>query len=83
MAPSMKLVAAVLALALAPSIAGGAPRLGDEVVPYEYRLEVRPDLARETFLVEQAIRVRVTEPVATITLHAIELEIESMPRRRL
>lgn len=77
MAPSPMRSAAVLALALFPLFAGAATRLGSEVVPYAYRLEVRPDLHRGTFVVEEAIAVRVDERVSSITLHAVDLEVES------
>ncbi|MGK2859843.1 MAG: M1 family metallopeptidase [Thermoanaerobaculia bacterium] len=57
-------------------MADAAPRLGSEVVPFEYRLDIRPDLVRGTFAVDELIRVRVSEPVSRITLHAVQLEIE-------
>lgn len=76
MAPSMKLLAFAVVAAISATFAEGAPRLGREVVPFEYRLEVRPELHRETFVVEQVIRVRVTEPVTAITLNAADLEVE-------
>ncbi|MBI2213141.1 MAG: M1 family metallopeptidase [Acidobacteria bacterium] len=72
----MKRLTIVLALALAPSLVWGATRLGKDVVPFEYRLEVTPDTHRESFVVEEVIRVRVSAPVSTITMHAADLEIE-------
>ncbi|MCM2317329.1 MAG: hypothetical protein NDJ92_19450, partial [Thermoanaerobaculia bacterium] len=72
----MNRLALLLALALGAPAADAAPRLGLEVVPFEYRLDVRPDLLREVFAVDELIRVRVGEPVSRITLHAAELEIE-------
>lgn len=72
----MNRLALLLILALASAVADAAPRLGAEVVPFEYRLDIRPDLARETFAVDELIRVRVIEPVSRITLHSAQLQIE-------
>ncbi|MFA6956906.1 MAG: M1 family metallopeptidase [Thermoanaerobaculia bacterium] len=73
----MNRLAILLAVAIVPTIAAAVPRLGSEVAPYEYRLEVRPDLRRGTFAVDEIIRIRVGEPVSSITLHAAGLEVES------
>ena len=76
MAPLKQRMTAVLLLVLGSSVAHAVPRLGRDVVPFEYRLDVRPDLARETFSVDEVIRVHVMEPVSWITLHAAQLDVE-------
>jgi aminopeptidase N len=47
-----------------------AQRLSGTVVPEHYTLSFEPDLAKETFRGRESIRVTITEPATSITLHA-------------
>jgi len=50
-------------------------RIDPVVVPRAYRLRLRPDLERSSFAGSVEIDVEVVEPVSTISLNAIELEL--------
>ena len=50
-----------------------AQRLPGTVVPEHYTLALEPDLAKETFRGRESIRVTLTEPGTSITLHAAEI----------
>jgi puromycin-sensitive aminopeptidase len=56
-------------------------RLGSTVVPSAYRLRMRPDLDAATFSGTVEIDVEVTEPVTSVSLNAIELELEPATMR--
>eukprot|EP01065_Artemidia_motanka_P038148 TRINITY_DN47000_c0_g1_i1.p1 TRINITY_DN47000_c0_g1~~TRINITY_DN47000_c0_g1_i1.p1 ORF type:complete len:884 (+),score=298.07 TRINITY_DN47000_c0_g1_i1:58-2709(+) len=49
--------------------------LPDDVVPYEYDLELEPDLTRFTFDGEVAISVTVNRATSSVTLHASQLTV--------
>jgi aminopeptidase N len=51
-----------------------AQRLPGTVVPEHYTLWFAPDLEKETFRGRESIRVTLTEPATSITLHAAEIE---------
>jgi aminopeptidase N len=53
-----------------------AARLSRAVTPEQYRIVITPRLQFGTFLGDEIITVRVTEPVREITLHAADLDIE-------
>lgn len=52
-------------------------RLSTDIVPIEYDLRIRPDLHNFTFEGIETITLSVKKPVAQITLHSKELEIET------
>jgi aminopeptidase N len=51
-----------------------AQRLPGTVIPDHYTLWFAPDLEKETFRGRESIRVTLTEPATTITLHAAEIQ---------
>ena len=51
--------------------------LPSNVKPVSYRLTLEPDLEKFTFEGKETIEIEVVEPTASITLNAIELEIQS------
>jgi aminopeptidase N len=63
----------ILALVLIAASPAAAQRLPGTVVPEHYTLSFEPDLAKETFRGRQSIRVTLTEPTTSITLHAADL----------
>ena len=69
MTRALKLLAVLLILA-APA---AAQRLPGTAVPEHYTLAFEPDLAKETFRGRETIRVTLTEPGTSITLHAAEI----------
>jgi len=69
MTRSLRLLAILLTMA-APA---AAQRLPGTVVPEHYTLAFEPDLAKETFRGREAIRVTLTEPATSVTLHAAEI----------
>jgi aminopeptidase N len=69
MTRASKLLAFLLMIA-APA---AAQRLPGTVVPEHYTLAFEPDLAKETFRGRESIRVTLTEPGTSITLHAAEI----------
>ena len=66
----------VLAAALAALLASpaAAQRLSDTVVPEHYTLWFAPDLEKETFRGRETIQAVVTQPTASVTLHAAEIQ---------
>src|ERR1700734_1611553 len=52
-------------------------RLTKDVVPAKYELHLRPDLEKFVFSGEETIHLTIKKPTKTITLHAIELTIDS------
>jgi puromycin-sensitive aminopeptidase len=52
-------------------------RLSKDVVPKKYEIHLKPDLSAFTFEGEETIHLTLAKPTKTITLHAIELEIDS------
>ena len=55
-----------------------AHRLPTEVVPLRYDLELCPDLDAAAFSGSVRIAVEVTQPVGSITLHALDLEVDDV-----
>ena len=53
-------------------------RLGDRIVPERYTLVVTPDLSGETFTGEEAIDLLIREPLRTIRLHALDLDVRNV-----
>src|SRR5215208_1555217 len=66
---ALKLLAVLLIMA-APAAAQPLP---GTVVPEHYTPAFEPDLAKEPFRGRESIRVTVTEPGTSITLHAAEV----------
>ena len=52
-------------------------RLSKDVVPKKYEIHLKPDLEAFVFEGEETIHLTLTKPTKAITLHAIELEIDS------
>lgn len=52
-------------------------RLSPDVVPNRYELRLEPDLEAFVFEGEETIHLTLKKPLKTLTLHAIELDIES------
>jgi puromycin-sensitive aminopeptidase len=50
-------------------------RLGDDVVPVAYRIEVEPDLDNATFVATTSIDVLVSSPRSTLVVNAAELSV--------
>jgi aminopeptidase N len=63
----------LLAVALIVATPAAAQRLSGTVIPDHYTLSFEPDLAKETFRGRESIRVTLTEPTTSITLHAAEI----------
>src|SRR5205823_3103570 len=57
-------------------------RLPHEVVPRRYQLTLAPDIPNSRFEGEEIISIEVQQPVRSIVLNAIELEIRSAVLRR-
>src|SRR3989344_4251670 len=57
--------------------ARGSVRLTKNIVPIEYKLQLRPDLENFTFEGMEAITLSVTKKTKSLTLHSKELEIET------
>src|SRR5688572_19488365 len=66
------LSAVVFAMLLA--LPAAAQRLSDTVVPEHYTLWFAPDLEKETFRGRETIQAVVTQPTASVTLHAAEIQ---------
>jgi aminopeptidase N len=62
-----------LAFLLIVATPAAAQRLSGTVIPDHYTLWFEPDLAKETFRGRESIRVTLTEPTTSITLHAAEI----------
>ena len=69
----MTQVLRLLAFLLIAATPAAAQRLPGTVVPDHYTLSFEPDLAKETFRGRESIRVTLTEPMTSITLHAAEI----------
>lgn len=67
-------IAAVLLSSLLISAPAAAQRLPGTVIPEHYTLSFAPDLNKETFKGRESIRVTVTEPTTSITLHSAEIQ---------
>ncbi|HKO54281.1 MAG TPA: M1 family metallopeptidase, partial [Thermoanaerobaculia bacterium] len=52
-----------------------AIRLPVNVLPEHYAIRIAPELGPETFSGEETIDVRVSEPVSSITMHAVDLNL--------
>src|ERR1700733_2042184 len=52
-------------------------RLSKDVVPKKYELHLTPDLEAFVFEGKETIHLELKKPTKAITLHSIELEIES------
>ena len=72
----MRSTQSVIVFTAAPLFA--ATRLPQNVVPDRYTIAIAPDLANETFSGEETIDVEVKEPVDTITLHSIDLNLKDV-----
>jgi aminopeptidase N len=70
----MPRVLRVLILLLSFATPAVAQRLPGTVLPEHYTLWFAPDLEKETFRGRSSIRVTLTEPATSITLHAAEIE---------
>jgi aminopeptidase N len=70
MTRALRALAVVLIIGATPA---AAQRLPDTVVPDHYTLWFEPDLAKETFRGRESIRVTLTEPTTSITLHAADI----------
>jgi aminopeptidase N len=68
----------ILAILLLASIPATAARLPRTVIPKHYGITIEPDLVHETFRGDETIDVDVTEPVSSITLDSIDLELSSI-----
>jgi aminopeptidase N len=55
-----------------------ATRLPQNVIPDHYTIAIAPDLTNETFSGEETIDVEVKEPVDTITLHSVDLNLKDV-----
>jgi len=55
-----------------------AQRLPGNVVPEHYSLSFTPDLQKATFAGQETIDVRIAQPATSITLNAIELELQDI-----
>src|SRR5258708_8703368 len=72
----MTIIVAAIAIALcALPLAARLPR---SVIPKHYGITIEPDLGHETFRGDETIDVDVTEPVSSITLNAIDLELSAI-----
>ncbi|HXH39774.1 MAG TPA: M1 family peptidase, partial [Thermoanaerobaculia bacterium] len=70
-----RLAAAALLLAALPL---AAARLPMGVIPDHYAISITPDLAAEKFSGQETIDVDIKEPVDTITLHSVGLELHDV-----
>ena len=68
----------VLAVALLLAAIPAFARLPKSVVPSHYALTITPDLANETFAGDETIEVEVKEPVDTIVLNAVALDLTNV-----
>src|SRR6185312_4774604 len=56
-------------------------RLSKDISPQRYDLHLKPDLTAFTFSGDETIHLVLKKPVKTITLHAVELDIETATAR--
>ena len=68
-------LSALLSLLAFPALAQRLPRT---VIPEHYTVQFAPDLASGTFEGEETIQVTVREPVSTIELNALELQLSDV-----
>ena len=70
----------VLAVAITAAWSSTSPaqRLGRAVVPEHYDIHLSPDFSTDTFAGEVTLRVRVAQPVRSITLNAAEIEFQTV-----
>jgi aminopeptidase N len=69
------LAAAALLLAALPLTAA---RLPVSVIPDHYTITITPDLAAEKFSGQETIDVDIKEPIDTITLHSVDLDLHDV-----
>src|SRR5947209_16139437 len=67
-----KLITLVLLLPLMAA----AQRLPGNAIPEHYSLTFTPDLQKATFAGEETIDVRIAQPGTSITLNALEFEVQ-------
>src|SRR5262249_19343018 len=53
-----------------------AQRLPNTVVPQHYTLTITPNFSDDSFTGEETIKVRLAQPATSITLHALELDLQ-------
>ena len=70
----LRSVGFALVLLLSSALSAAAQRLPGNVTPEHYSLALTPDLEKQTFKGQETIRVTVTEPATSITLHAAEIQ---------
>ncbi len=71
-------LALAVVLLTAWSIVAPAQRLVRTVIPEHYDIHLVPDFATDMFAGEVTIKVRLTQPARTITLHAAEIEFHEV-----
>jgi aminopeptidase N len=72
-----RLLAAAAGLLLA-TLPLTAARLPVSVIPDRYAITITPDLAAEKFSGQETIDVDIKEPIDTITLHSVDLELHDV-----
>ena len=65
-----------VALLTVLSISAPAQRLSRTAIPEHYDIHLSPDFETDTFAGEVSIRVRLTDPARSITLHAAEIDFQ-------
>src|SRR5437660_3441581 len=60
------------------SLGVSAARLPQNVIPNHYAITITPDLTAETYRGDESIDVDVTEPITSITMHAIDLDFRDV-----
>jgi puromycin-sensitive aminopeptidase len=60
------------------SVSADVYRLPTTVTPEYYQIHLTPDLGNFTFAGEETVAVMVNEPVQTVTLNAVELQIDAV-----
>ena len=71
-------LALAVVLLTAWSIVAPAQRLARTAVPEHYDIHLVPDFATDMFAGEVTIKVRLTQPARTITLHAAEIDFHEV-----
>src|SRR5262245_58109582 len=64
-------------LLLLPALCA-AQRLPSTVVPEHYTLTIAPEFTNDSFTGEETIKVRLAQPASSITLHALELDLQEV-----